>query len=174
MGIAKMKHKPPAYFPCRPLAGKTIKTFWTIIFSVFFLLTCPAAIMAEGWYWGSPVAPNYDRTSVIELSGVVNQVEQLPEDKSVLLRLETGGETLTVTLAPNWYLRKQDAEFHAGDRLLIKGSRMKARSGKIYLVAATVKNTQTNFTLELRDEDGRPLWASSKRYKKEENREGKQ
>jgi len=82
------------------------------------------------------------------------------------------GESVTVTLGPVWYLRRQDVDIKTGDQLTVKGAKTKTREGKVYLAAAVIKNLRTGRILTLRDEDGRPLWTSKKRFQKEEKREG--
>jgi outer membrane protein assembly factor BamB len=89
------------------------------------------------------------------------------------LRVESGGEIYTVTLGPGWYLRRQGADYKIGDKLAVKGSKMKTQEGKLYLTAAKIKNLRTGHLLELRDENGLPLWKSTRRFDKEGSREGK-
>ena len=79
------------------------------------------------------------------------------------MRIESGGEFFTVTLGPNWYIRQQGADIQVGDKLALKGSKMKTREGKVYLTAASIKNMRTGHVLALRDENGVPLWSSKRR-----------
>jgi hypothetical protein len=132
-----------------------------------WLLTFPATVAAQGWYWGSPVTPGYDRSSVVEVSGAVLQVDVYQRGGGSTLRIESGGEFFTVTLGPGWYLRRQGADIRVGDKLTVKGSKMKSREGKIYLIAARIKNMRTDHVLELRDENGLPLWSSKRRSDRE-------
>jgi len=154
--------------------AKAIGNGWGVCFAlVLWALTFPAAAAAQGWYWGSPVTPGYDRSSVVEVSGVVLHVDLSPRGGGSALRIESGGESVTVTLGPNWYLRQQGADIQIGDKLAVKGSKMKTREGKIYLTAARIKNMRTGHVLELRDENGLPLWSSKRRFNKGESQEGK-
>jgi hypothetical protein len=153
---------------------KMIKKGWGLFFAMaLWVLTFPASAVAQGWYWGSPVAPGYDRASVVEVSGVVLQVDLSQRGGGSTLRIESGGEIFTVTLGPGWYLRRQGADIQIGDKLAVKGSKMKTREGKIYLAAARIKNMRTGHVLELRDENGRPLWSSKRSFDKDGNQEGK-
>ncbi|MGV8079956.1 MAG: hypothetical protein AB2L22_07845 [Syntrophales bacterium] len=140
---------------------------------VLWLFSFPAVVAAQGWYWGSPVAPGYDRTSVVEVTGVVLHFALSPRGGGSTLRIESGGEVYVVTLGPNGYLRKQGVDINIGDKLLVKGSKTKTREGKMYLTAASVKNMRTGHILELRDENGRPLWPSKRRFDTERDSEGK-
>jgi len=138
-----------------------------------WVLTSLATAGAQGWYWGSPVAPGYDRASVVEVSGNVLQFDMSKRGGGSNLRIESGGEFFTVTLGPNGYLRRQGVDFQIGDKLAVKGSKMKGRDGKIYLTAARIKNMRTGHVLELRDETGRPLWSSRRPSDKEGSQEEK-
>ncbi len=153
---------------------KMIRTGWGKLFVLaLWVLIFPASAGAQGWWWGSPVTPGYDLTSVIEISGTVMEVDRSQRVGSTL-RIESSGETFTVTLGPSWYLRQQRADFQTGDKLMVRGSKMKTREGKTYLVASRIKNMRTGHDLELRDEKGRPLWSSKRRLEKEGGREVKQ
>ncbi|HPC33938.1 MAG TPA: hypothetical protein PL061_13360 [Syntrophales bacterium] len=132
----------------------------------------PTTAAAQGWYWGSPVAPGYDRTAVVEMEGVALHVDMSPQRGGASLQMAAQGESVTVTLGPVWYLRRQDVDIKTGDQLTVKGAKTKTREGKVYLAAAVIKNLRTGRILTLRDEDGRPLWTSKKRFQKEEKREG--
>jgi hypothetical protein len=146
---------------------------WGFVILALWLFTIPASAVAQGWYWGSPVAPGYDRSSVIEVSGDVLHVDLSPRSGGSTLRIESGGEIFTVTLGPSWYLSRQGADIQVGDKLAVKGSKMKTREGKVYLTAASIKNTRTGHVLELRDENGLPLWSSKQRSNKEGRQGGK-
>lgn len=150
--------------------AQTISSRWRMSFLLLsWLLIFPATVSAQGFYWGSPVSPGYDRSSVVEIGGVVLHVDLVPRSGPSTLRVESAGETLTVTLGPEWYLRPLKVDFQIGDKLTVKGSKMKAKDGKIYLTAANIKNLRTGQIIELRDESGRPLWSSKRRS----NREGR-
>ncbi|MCX5828571.1 MAG: OB-fold nucleic acid binding domain-containing protein [Deltaproteobacteria bacterium] len=155
--------------------AKTIGNDWRMFFALaLWLFAFPAIAAAQGWYWGSPVTPGYDRATVVEVSGVVLHVDLSTRGGGgSSLRMETGSETVTVTMGPNWYFRSQGADIKIGDKLEVKGSKMKTREGKIYLAAATIKNMRTGHLLELRDENGRPRWSSGRRFDKEGTQEGK-
>jgi hypothetical protein len=154
--------------------ARTMINGWGFLLALaFWVLTFPAAAVAQGWYWGSPVAPGYDRASVVEVSGSALQVDISQRGGGSTLRVESGGEIYTVTLGPGWYLRQQGADYKIGDKLAVKGSKMKTQEGKLYLTAAKIKNLRTGRILELRDENGLPLWKSKRRFDKEGSREGK-
>ncbi len=156
-------------FDCQ--GGEMTRIRYGALFTLtLWILTFPVSAGAQGWWWGSPVTPGYDLTSVVEISGTVMEVDRSQRGGSTL-RIESRGETFTVTLGPGWYLRQQQADFQNGDKLMVRGSKMKTREGKTYLVAARIKNMRTGHDLELRDEKGRPLWPSKRRLNKEEGKQ---
>ena len=134
---------------------------------LLWILLLPMTVSAQGYYWGSPVSPGYDRASVAEISGVVLQADLTPRSGPATLRMESEGETLTVTLGPEWYVRRLNVDVQTGDKLWVKGSKMKTQEGKLYLTAAVVKNLRTEKSFSLRDETGRPLWSSKRRSYRE-------
>jgi hypothetical protein len=118
----------------------------------------PTPARGQGWWWGSPINPGFDRNTVIQVTGKVTQVNIVPRGGPSTLRLETIGETFTVMLAPGWYLAELHADIRSGDVLTVEGSKMMDRWGQLHLAAARIAISRTSTVLELRDETGRPRW----------------
>jgi hypothetical protein len=121
-------------------------------------LGVPASVNAQGWWWGSPINPGFDRSTVIRVSGTVTRVNSEARSKPATLTLECPRNTYTVILGPGWYLAQIRADIREGDALTVEGSKLMDRGGNLYLVAAWIKNERTGAILELRDDVGRPLW----------------
>jgi len=119
------------------------------------------AAAGQGFWWGSPVNPGFDRNTVIQATGTAAQVDIVTRGGPCTLSLQTPTERLTVMLAPGWFLSEQNADIRNGDPLVIEGSKMMDRRGHLNLVAARVTNQRTGAVLTLRDETGRPVWMSS-------------
>lgn len=138
------------------------------------LLRIPAAVIVlalafpslaaagQGWWWGSPINPGFDRNTVIRVSGTASQVDIVSRGGPSTLRLDTSGESFTVMLGPGWYLAEIHADIRQGDPLIVEGSKMMDRGGNLYLVAARITNQRTGAILGFRDEAGRPLWMSGR------------
>jgi len=121
-------------------------------------LSLPGSVAAgQGWWWGSPVNPGFDRNTVIQVAGTATQLD-LPRSGPCTLQLETAGETFTVMLGPGWYVTTTRVDIRNGDRLSVEGSKMMDRQGNLHLVAARIVNQRTNAVIVLRDENGRPVW----------------
>ena len=126
-------------------------------------LSVPApALAGQGWWWGSPINPGFDRNTVIQVTGTASQVDIVTRGGPSTLRLETSGESFTVMLAPGWYLAEIRTDIRQGDPLIVEGSKMMDRRGNLHLVAARITNKRTGAVLQLRDEAGRPLWMSGR------------
>ncbi len=122
------------------------------------MLPIPTGAAAQGWWWGSPINPGFDRKTVIQVTGTAAQVDIVTRGGPSTLRLDTSGESFTVMLGPGWYLAEIHADIRRGDPLIVEGSKMMDRRGNLHLVAARITNQRTGAVLELRDEAGRPLW----------------
>jgi len=121
-------------------------------------LAVPSLAAAEGWWWGSPINPGFDRSTVIEVYGTARHVTIAEQSGPGMLTLECAHESFTVMLAPGWYLAQVRADIRDGDVLTVEGSKMMDRKGKLHVVAARVINERTGAVLELRDDTGRPRW----------------
>ena len=137
---------------------------WQITIPILALtLVLPGLASAQGWWWGSPVNPGFERSTVIRVSGTVRSVSFNARSGPASLDLECPRNTYTVILGPAWYLAQVRPDIREGDPLTIEGSKMMDRRGRLHLVAAWVKNERTGVVLKLRDEAGRPLWMSGPR-----------
>jgi hypothetical protein len=129
----------------------------TFLLSVVFFTSLAHG---QGWWWGSPIDPSFDRSAVVELTGTVIHVSIVSVGAPSTLQLQTTAEIFAVILGPGWYLSEIGVDVRNGDTLSIKGAKTKDRRGHVYVVAARVVNHRTNVTFELRDTDGRPKWKS--------------
>jgi hypothetical protein len=121
-------------------------------------LAVPASANGQGWWWGSPINPGFDRNTVIRVSGTATQMNLGARSGPAMLTLECPRDTYTVILGPAWYLTQVRPDIRDGDPLTVEGSKMMDRGGNLHLVAARVINERTGAVLELRDEAGRPRW----------------
>lgn len=115
-------------------------------------------IGAEGFWWGSAITPGFDRNTVIQVEGVAKTVMLEPTRGRSSLMLESTDGDYLVLLAPGWYLKEQRWDIQGGDLLKVEGSRMTDAKGKVYLVASRLTNQRTGHSMDLRDEQGNPLW----------------
>jgi hypothetical protein len=106
-----------------------------------------------------PPGPRYDKTTETTIAGAVKEVSH-PEDgggrKGEHLVIAAGEKTWTVHLGPASWVKSKGFSFAAGDAVTVLGSRIEV-DGKPVLIAREVVKGEAK--LELRDENGSPLWA---------------
>lgn len=102
---------------------------------------------------------DYNPATVETHRGLVISVTPVapgPIPQMVTVQLAADRETLTVWLAPSWFLEAQGFKVAGLDRLEVTGSRLVVDRRPLLLAAAVTKNGRT---LRLRDEQGNPLWS---------------
>lgn len=72
------------------------------------------------------------------------------------VQVRANNETFTVRLGPSWYLSQRNFQLQPNQIIEVTGSRVDW-NGQPTLIAAEV--TQGNQTIQLRDENGIPLWS---------------
>jgi hypothetical protein len=113
-----------------------------------------------GWGMGTQYGRMYNPKTVETIIGEVTDVEKITPTKGmsygVHLIVKTDKETISVHLGPGWYIENQDIKIESKDKIEVKGSRI-TFEGKPVIIAAKVKKGKE--TLELRNEDGFPVWS---------------
>lgn len=129
---------------------------------------CPNA----GGGFGGSAAPcpggrgpggRFDPASVTTTSGTVEAVTTGANGRghATFVQLRTSPtETVEVHLGPAWFLDQQKLAFSKGDSLEVTGSKVAGRNGEV-LVAQHVRRGEQALTL--RDANGVPVWAGSRR-----------
>ncbi len=94
----------------------------------------------------------------IALKGKVARVQAAVGQRMPFLEVDAGGKTTKVWLGSMRFLIENNFNPKAGDSVEVEGF---ARGDEV--VARTVTLTEQAKTLELRDENGRPLWPRGRR-----------
>jgi len=121
--------------------------------------------------WGGPgvmawqgARPIYNPDTVTTLRGTVTAVKVEPSGRGRLgglhLTVESEGKSTEVHLGPTWFTEREGIVFAKGDTVTVTGSLVGSEEEK-YLVAREVKKGDK--VLKLRDEQGIPVWAGSRR-----------
>lgn len=101
----------------------------------------------------------FDPKNIEEFEGKVLEVDHSKEKKDemrgVYLTVQNGDKVVPVHLGPAWYLDHQDRKFKPGEKVEIKGSRVKL-DGKESIVAMSAAKGDEE--LKLRDAQGTPYW----------------
>jgi hypothetical protein len=123
-------------------------TFIVLLLCFFIIKVSEAAdIDSEG----------YDENTEITLNGTVKEI--LFEKRGpVILIINYKNKTYHVTIAPKWYLYKNNIEFRNGMELEITGSKFLSKEGTFYISARKIKFTESEKIIELRDSHCKPMW----------------
>lgn len=111
--------------------------------------------------------PRYDAGTTIDVMVIVTDIKDVAPGNPLhgahlVVRPESskaGSESLDVYLAPADYLKDMDCHFAKGDRVQVKGSKIKF-NGASTVLAREVR-MESN-TLYLRDDHGVPYWTAGK------------
>lgn len=119
---------------------------------------------AQGWGQRGAYNRMFDAKTLETVSGEVEAVHRIAPMKGmsrgVHLTLKTGKEKIEVHLGPAWYIEQQEDSLSKGDKVEVRGSRVKLDGGDA-LIAIEVRKGDA--VLRLRDEDGYPLWSGWRR-----------
>jgi len=137
-----------------------------VFFCVAPLLT---ALAAPSDQKETPAAaePRYDSATNIDILAIVTDIKEVAAGNPLsgahlMVRQESAkanSETLDVYLAPADYLKDMECHFTKGDRIQVKGSKVKF-NGSPTVLAREVRLDST--TLYLRDDHGVPYWTTGK------------
>lgn len=109
----------------------------------------------------------FDENNMVELKGKVlevsNSKESKDEKRGVYFILNTQKEQIPVHLGPLWYMARQQHHFKPGDKVKIKGSKVKFKDATV-IVATEIQ--QGSMGMKLRDEKGNPVWESWQKMSK--------
>lgn len=105
------------------------------------------------WFYENYNDIVYNQETVETIQGTVLSVDLL--DNDIKIQVETEKETISVYLAPVWYLENRDIEINSNDTVEIKGSRVNF-NGENAIIASEITTGDTTF--KLRDENGFSLW----------------
>lgn len=138
-----------------------------LLTSILFLCVAPllvALAASSDQKDAAPAAePRYDTATNVDLMVVVAEVKDVAvgnplSGMHLIVRPESAkanSETTDVYLAPDDYLKDFGCKFAKGDRIQVKGSKVKFNGGPAVL-AREVRLEAT--TVYLRDEHGVPYW----------------
>jgi sporulation protein YlmC with PRC-barrel domain len=111
-----------------------------------------------------PFAKTFDPASIKKITGMVIKVDQVIPKSGIISQMELelivhpdGKEPVPVFVGPVWYVVSPERRrpFKSGDEVTVTGSWV-APGGTPFLIATAV--TKGNETLQLRHEDGKPMW----------------
>lgn len=141
----------------RAVPPDSMRRFIPVAATIVCLLV-PAVAAQPGPAPGRP-GPRYDKTTEVTVDGTVKEVlfaDDARGRKGLHLTLEAGEKAWEVHVGPAAYVETKGFSFAAGDAIGVIGSRIEI-DGKPVLIPRHI--TKGDAKLELRDGEGRPLWA---------------
>ncbi|MBD2168582.1 DNA-binding protein [Calothrix membranacea FACHB-236] len=145
---------------------RIIPTIATI--SILSLLPVPVVIAQSGT-GGCPSRATsssgmYDPKTVETITGQVISIDNTASPRGMSgglhLKVKTLKEEIPVHLGPVWYINQQNIQIKLQDQIEVKGSRI-TFAGQPTIIAAQIK--KDNQILNLRSDDGLPVWAGWRR-----------
>jgi hypothetical protein len=136
-----------------------------LLTSLLLLCAAPALPAPAGFSDQKDTAePRYDASANIDVMVVVTDLREIPTGNALsglhlIVRPESArgnSETMDVYLAPDDYLKDFGCHFAKGDKIQVKGSKVKFNSATVVLAREVRLETTTVY---LRDEHGVPYWS---------------
>jgi hypothetical protein len=138
-----------------------------LLFTAAVLLVAATATAAPpdpalaGWERGQVYDRQYDANLEVVVPAVVVKVEKFtPMEgmaEGVRAQVQARGETFWVHLAPAAWLAAQGFELGDGQQVVVTGSYLKLDGERVILAAKLERDGKTT---RMRDESGKPMWAS--------------
>lgn len=136
---------------------KTRKFYLT---AALVLLFAGNVFSQSGWGPGSNYNRQYDTNTIETLKGTVVSIGPLSPGKNmsmgVHLLLNTENGNISVHLGPSWYIDNQDIQISMDDNISVTGSKITYDGNQVIIAKEVTKGDQV---LNLRDENGYPLWS---------------
>ena len=108
---------------------------------------------------GLDFSRGYDVNTVGTVSGRVTALPHQTDNEHYLLVVETGSESINVTVGPGSFWGKKGIPIRLQDEVTAKGARAQGKDGKSYLLTQKLVNLTTGDQLELRSAGGEPVWS---------------
>jgi len=117
---------------------------------------------AKGWGPGTEYTKKFDPNTVSTVQGTVLSKGFFTPEKGAgpgeRLRVRTDdGKTVIVHLGPRSHLESENISFQKGDKITITGSKAEIYGRNVIIATQVKKGDQT---IQLRDDQGKPVWSS--------------
>ena len=115
----------------------------------------PRPCRGGAWAEGAAYQQAFDPRTVQTIEGTIAAVEQIASrgmSPGIHLRLKTSTETIEVHLGPAWFVESDDFSLAAGNKVQIRGSRVKYQ-GKTYDTGSKIGFLMANVAYALEREE---------------------
>ncbi|WP_051293014.1 hypothetical protein [Citrifermentans bremense] len=108
---------------------------------------------------GLDFSRGYDLNTVGTFSGRVTESPRLAENGQYLIEMESGSETVNLSVGPENFWGKKGIPVKVDDEITAKGSRAQGQDGKTYLLTQKLVNRSNGKQVEIRSDRGEPAWS---------------
>jgi hypothetical protein len=121
--------------------------------AIVLVVLCSAIVFAQS----APKTPKYDKSTETTVKGVVDELKNVPgADEGTHFMLKDGEKSILIHVGPEKFLKEIEASYAKGDKVEVKGSKVKSAEGEDEILAKEI--TKDNNTVTLRDGKGEPAW----------------
>lgn len=117
-----------------------------------------------GWGADGEFSRMFNRQGIVFLTGTIEGIKPVSPVKGmtegVIAVLKTQEGTIELALGPKWFINNQKISFSRNDMIEVRGVRVTLHKKTFFIPARIIKG---NYVLELRNEDGVPVWDAVRR-----------
>jgi hypothetical protein len=123
------------------------------VLAIVLFALCSIVALAQS----APKTPKYDKATETTVKGVVDELKNVPgNDEGTHFILKDGEKSILIHVGPEKFLKEVEASYAKGDKVEVKGSKVKSAEGEDEILAKEI--TKDNNTVTLRDSKGEPAW----------------
>jgi hypothetical protein len=135
---------------------------WAILFNCLLAGAASASFFGFGadekGKSGLDFNRGYDVNTVATVSGRVTALPHEGDREQYVIEVKSGSESVNVSVGPGSFWEKKGIPIQLNDEVSAKGSKAQGEDGKAYLLTQKLVNRTTGSQLELRSENGEPVW----------------
>ncbi len=136
-----------------------LKYIFAFFFAAVISLNLFSQTKNDGWEEGSKYNKLFKITKIDTVTGFILQVENIPPlqgmASGIILKVKSGKDTLLVHVCPKWMGDLLNINLQSKDEVIIEGGQAKCNGNMVFIAT---KLTANGIILQLRDENGIPIW----------------
>ncbi len=113
----------------------------------------------DGWEEGSKYNKLFKITKIDTVTGIILQVENIPPmqgmAQGIILKVKSGKDTILVHVCPKWMGDLLNINLQSKEEVTIEGGQAKCNGNTVFIAT---KLTTSGIILQVRDENGTPIW----------------
>ena len=117
-----------------------------------------------GWGRDGEFSQMFSRQNIVFLTGTIEEIKPVAPIKGmtegVAVVLKAQEDTIELLLGPKWFINNQRISFSRNDMIEVRGVKVTLHKKTFFIPARIIKG---DYILELRNEDGVPVWDAARR-----------